>query len=166
MDRSSRTPPRATPRPEADQLASQVVRLGPAEAADHLERFDDDLVAEVLQRINPSVAGDIIPELEPDRRSSVFTHAPHAVTLSVAGGVSPRPPVLHAAVEPMASPAEQPDGQRRRPPEGEEPRRDHQPPGPHPGAAMGPGGVSRGRRQRQGDRNTSGQRRGEQDGAH
>jgi len=80
VDRSSRTPPRATPRPEADQLASQVVRLGPAEAADHLERFDDDLVAEVLQRINPSVAGDIIPELEPDRRSSVFTHAPHAVT--------------------------------------------------------------------------------------
>ena len=65
---------------EADRLASQVVKLGPAEAADHLEGFDDTLVAEVLQRINPSVAGDIIPEFEERRRSSIFMSAPHEVT--------------------------------------------------------------------------------------
>jgi magnesium transporter len=65
---------------EADALASQIVKLGPAEAADALERHSDAIVAEVLQRINPSVAGDIIPELEPARRTSVFNEAPHEVT--------------------------------------------------------------------------------------
>lgn len=65
---------------EADRLASQIVKLGPAEAADQLERYDDALVAEVLQQINPSFAGDIIPELEPARRTSMFAIAPHAVT--------------------------------------------------------------------------------------
>ena len=65
---------------EADRLASQIVKLGPADAADALERYDDALVAEVLQQINPSVASDIIPELEPGRRSSMFAAAPHAVT--------------------------------------------------------------------------------------
>jgi magnesium transporter len=77
--KSRTTAPRAMPS-EAEALASQVVRLGPAEAADALERHSDAIVAEVLQRINPSVAGDIIPELEPARRSSVFNQAPHAVT--------------------------------------------------------------------------------------
>lgn len=65
---------------EADRLASQIVKLGPADAADALERYDDALVAEVLQQINPSVAGDIIPELEPGRRSAMFAAAPHEVT--------------------------------------------------------------------------------------
>jgi len=56
------------------------MKLGPAEAADRLEQYDDTLVAEVLQRINPSVAGDIIPEFEPKRRQSLFAAAPHEVT--------------------------------------------------------------------------------------
>jgi magnesium transporter len=77
--KSRTTLPRTMPT-EAEMLASQVVKLGPAEAADALERHSDAVVAEVLQRINPSVAGDIIPELEPARRSSVFNEAPHAVT--------------------------------------------------------------------------------------
>ncbi|MCE9602884.1 MAG: magnesium transporter [Gemmatimonadetes bacterium] len=37
-------------------------------------------MAEVLQQINPSVASDIIPELEPERRTSMFAIAPHEVT--------------------------------------------------------------------------------------
>ena len=65
---------------EADRLASQIVKLGPAEAADILERYPDALVAEVLQQINPSVASDIIPELDPERRTSMFAVAPSAVT--------------------------------------------------------------------------------------
>lgn len=65
---------------EADRLASQIAKLGPAEAADALEQYPDALMAEVLQQINPSVAGDIIPELEPERRTSMFAIAPHEVT--------------------------------------------------------------------------------------
>jgi len=65
---------------EADRLASQIVKLGPAEAAHTLERYPDALMAEVLQQINPSVAGDIIPELEPARRTSLFAIAPREVT--------------------------------------------------------------------------------------
>ena len=65
---------------EADRLASQIVKLGPAEAADALELYPDALMAEVLQQINPSVASDIIPELEPERRTSMFAIAPHEVT--------------------------------------------------------------------------------------
>ena len=71
---------RNAPPTEADNLASQIVKLGPAEAADHLEEYSDTLVAEVLQRINPSLAGDIIPEFDAGRRSSLFAAAPHEVT--------------------------------------------------------------------------------------
>ncbi len=80
---TERKPRQTAPREqasEADQLASQIMKLGPAEAADALERHSDAVVADVLQRINPSWAGDIIPELEPDRRSSVFNLTPHDVT--------------------------------------------------------------------------------------
>ncbi len=71
---------RPASRSEAAQLASQVVKLGPAEAADQLERYNDAVVSEVLQQINPAVASDIIPQLEPGRRDSLFRSAPHAVT--------------------------------------------------------------------------------------
>ena len=65
---------------ETDRLASHIVRLGPAEAADALEKMDDAVASEVLQRINPAIASDIIPEMEPARRSSLFASSPHAVT--------------------------------------------------------------------------------------
>ena len=65
---------------EAESLASQIVKLGPAEAADALERHSDAIVADVLQRINPAWAGDIIPQLEPGRRTSVMNQVPHDVT--------------------------------------------------------------------------------------
>lgn len=80
MDAGTPRVPRASIPGEADRLASQVVKLGPADAAAHLERYDDELVAEVLQQINPAVASDIIPELAPARRSSLFALAPHDVT--------------------------------------------------------------------------------------
>ena len=73
-------PQQSDPHDEAHALASQISRLGPAEAADQLEALDPSLAVEVLQHINPSVASDIIPEFEAARRDSLFAAAPHAVT--------------------------------------------------------------------------------------
>ncbi len=65
---------------EAERVASQIVKLGPAEAADRLEEVDNAVAVEVLRSINPAIAGDIIPEMEQGRRDSLFAAAPHAVT--------------------------------------------------------------------------------------
>jgi magnesium transporter len=64
----------------SEQLASEISRLGRAEAADALEALDSTTAAEVLQALNPSVAGDIIPEMEDDKRDSLFAAAPEGVT--------------------------------------------------------------------------------------
>jgi magnesium transporter len=76
------------PRPNApaespldpERLATHISTLGPAEAADQLEDLPEGLAAAVLQRINPAVVGDILPELEPEARHSLFAKAPQAVT--------------------------------------------------------------------------------------
>ncbi len=61
-------------------LANSLRGLGKAEAADALEELDDATAAAVLQSLNPAVAGDIIGELESDRRESMFRLAPMGVT--------------------------------------------------------------------------------------
>ena len=61
-------------------LANSLHGLGKAEAADALEELDDATAAAVLQSLNPAVAGDIIGELESDRRESMFRLAPMGVT--------------------------------------------------------------------------------------
>lgn len=71
LSRADRTP---------DELAREIAGLGKAEAADVLERLDVETAAAVLQAINPAVAGDIIPELEADKRESLFKAAPIGVT--------------------------------------------------------------------------------------
>jgi len=63
----------------SEQLTRSIGNLGPAEAADALEALDPKLAAEVLQSINPSLVGDIIPELEADKRDSMFAAAPEGV---------------------------------------------------------------------------------------
>lgn len=63
-----------------DDLAREIAGLGKAEAAGVLERLDVETAAAVLQAINPAVAGDIIPELEADKRESLFKAAPVGVT--------------------------------------------------------------------------------------
>lgn len=65
---------------DAERLASHIIKLGPAEAADQLEEYSDAVVSDVLQRINPAVVGDILPEFEPGRRSSLFAKTPQYVT--------------------------------------------------------------------------------------
>ena len=65
---------------EAERVASQIIKLGPKEAADRLEELDSSVAVEVLQAINPAVASDIIPELESGPRDSLFAAAPSALT--------------------------------------------------------------------------------------
>ena len=64
----------------SEELKRSIEALGPAEAADALEALDPKAAADVLQAINPSVVGDIIPELEDDKRDSMFAAAPEGVT--------------------------------------------------------------------------------------
>ncbi len=64
----------------ADQVAMRISQLGPTEAAELLDTLDDATVLEALQRVNPAVAGDILPELDESRRTSLFETAPANVT--------------------------------------------------------------------------------------
>lgn len=71
---------RATPPPSAEQMASDVSRLGPQDAADALEEVSDELALDVLQRLNPASTGDIIPELDDEMRRRLFAAGPARVT--------------------------------------------------------------------------------------
>lgn len=63
-----------------EQLALQISKLGKTEAAEALEELDFATAAAVLQALNPAVAGDIIPELDAGKRTSLFAAAPVGVT--------------------------------------------------------------------------------------
>ena len=65
---------------DGEHLAMRISGLGPIEAAEVLEEFDNATVIDALQRVSPAVAGDIIPEMEPSRRSSLFAAAPSHLT--------------------------------------------------------------------------------------
>jgi magnesium transporter len=64
----------------AAQLAARVATLGPREAAELLESHDDAVVVAALQRLNPAIAGDIIPELDEAHRALIYDAAPAGVT--------------------------------------------------------------------------------------
>ena len=66
--------------PSADTLAADVARMGPAQAARTLEAYDDKLVLDVLQRVNPGVLSEIIPEFSDTRRHRLFSAGPKSVT--------------------------------------------------------------------------------------
>lgn len=66
--------------PSADRLAADVSRMGPAQAAQTLEAFDDPMVLDVLQRINPGVLSEIIPEFTDTRRHRLFAAGPSNLT--------------------------------------------------------------------------------------
>ena len=66
--------------PGAEQLANEISRMDSQQAARELLKFSDSLVLDALQRVNPAVAGDIIPELEDSQRHRLFTVGPQAVT--------------------------------------------------------------------------------------
>jgi magnesium transporter len=54
--------------------------MGPADAAAALEQHADTLVLDALQRLNPAIVGDIIPEFDDERRHRLFAKGPQAVT--------------------------------------------------------------------------------------
>lgn len=58
-----------------DQLAAEIQRRGPRDAAVLLTPIADRLVAHVLQSLNPAVAQDILDELPADRRGAVLSAA-------------------------------------------------------------------------------------------
>lgn len=68
-----------TPTP-VDQLASQVARLGPTEAAELLARHDPAIIHDVLQAVNPGIAGDIIAEMDAEDRRRLYSTGPQHLT--------------------------------------------------------------------------------------
>ena len=68
------------PPPSADSIAADVSRMGPAQAAQVLEAYDDATVLDVLQRINPGVLGSLIPEFSDTRRHRLFAAGPRTIT--------------------------------------------------------------------------------------
>jgi magnesium transporter len=66
--------------PTVEQLAAQVARLGPKDAARLLARHDQTIVHDVLQAVSPGVAGDIIAEMDSDDRHKLYATGPQHVT--------------------------------------------------------------------------------------
>jgi magnesium transporter len=64
---------------DAASLAIQAAAQDPASAADLLEGESDSVLVDVLQRVAPGVAQDIIAELDAPRQSRVFQLAPEVV---------------------------------------------------------------------------------------
>jgi magnesium transporter len=61
---------------EASRLAIRVAESAPFEAEDLLSQYPDALIVDVLQKINPSVAQDVLLEFDAERRQSIRDAAP------------------------------------------------------------------------------------------
>jgi magnesium transporter len=66
--------------PNADQLAAEVARMGPREAAKLFDEMSDALAVDVLKRVNPAVVSDIIHEMTEERRAKLFLTGPSDLT--------------------------------------------------------------------------------------
>lgn len=78
---TTRTDPALKLSPQtADQLAADVARMGPREAASLLSELSDVLVLDILQRVNPAHVADILPEMSEGRRAKLFLSGPAAIT--------------------------------------------------------------------------------------
>ena len=64
----------------ADQLAADIARMDPTQAASKLEEYGDGVVLEILQRINPADVSGIMPRFDDERRNRLFAKGPQAVT--------------------------------------------------------------------------------------
>lgn len=63
-----------------DQVAADVARMGPREAATLIEGLSDGLALDVLQRVNPAVVADLMPHLDEIRKKQLFSTAPSSLT--------------------------------------------------------------------------------------
>jgi magnesium transporter len=66
--------------PSADQLAADVTRMGPREAAALISELTDAQAVDVLQRVNPAVVADIIQDMDEQRRAQLFLKGPEPIT--------------------------------------------------------------------------------------
>src|SRR6185503_2019266 len=64
----------------ADQIAADVARMGPREAAHLLSDMSDAEALDILQRVNPAFVADILPEMSEGRRAKLFLAGPASVT--------------------------------------------------------------------------------------
>jgi len=64
----------------ADQIAADVARMGPREAAKLLSDMTDAEALDILQRVNPAYVADILPKMSEGRRAKLFLAGPVAVT--------------------------------------------------------------------------------------
>ena len=65
--------------PLAEQLAGELSRMDLQEAAQKLAGLHDDLVVDILQRMNPAVVGDIIAEMADEQRQRLVATGPQLV---------------------------------------------------------------------------------------
>ena len=63
-----------------DEVAAEVARMGPRQAAALISNLRETLAIDVLQRINPAIVGDIIPELDEEKRARLFLKGPETIT--------------------------------------------------------------------------------------
>ncbi|HUF76863.1 MAG TPA: CBS domain-containing protein, partial [Longimicrobiales bacterium] len=66
--------------PSAEQIAEELRAMDDVEAARTLGTLPDILVIDVLQRMNPAVVADIIPEMADEQRARLVATGPQAVT--------------------------------------------------------------------------------------
>ena len=66
--------------PAAEHIAQEISHMGAHEAARVIEGLEDALAIDVLRRMNPALVGDLIPELNDDKRKRLVATGPSAVT--------------------------------------------------------------------------------------
>ena len=66
--------------PNPDQLAADIARMGPREAAELLSELTDAQALDILQRVNPAIIGEILPEMSEGRRAKLLLAGPSALT--------------------------------------------------------------------------------------
>jgi len=65
---------------DPDKLAADLARMGTKEAASVVDGLSDRLAVDVLQRVNPAIAADILGHLDEIRRKQIFANTPIALT--------------------------------------------------------------------------------------
>jgi magnesium transporter len=63
-----------------DEIAAEVARMGPRQAAALISNMRETMAIDVLQRVNPALVGDLIPELDEEKRAKLFLKGPESIT--------------------------------------------------------------------------------------
>lgn len=80
MDEVTEDAPSTYAPPAAEHIASEVSHLPADEAARVIEGLDDALAIDVLRRMNPALVGDLIPELNDEKRQRLVMTGPPNIT--------------------------------------------------------------------------------------